>query len=69
MAIFFARFGSPAATTEAATQLLGFERRQVFRLLKAHRTEGATGLVMPGYASALTNLAAGAENNSNLSPE
>ena len=31
-------------TTEAATQLLGFERRQVFRLLKAHRTEGATGL-------------------------
>jgi hypothetical protein len=39
VAIFFARFGS-----EAATQLLGFERRQVFRLLKAHRTEDATGL-------------------------
>ena len=32
-------------TTEAATQLLGLERRQVFRLLKAYRTEGATGLI------------------------
>ena len=32
-------------TTEAATQLLGLGRRQVFRLLKAYRTEGATGLI------------------------
>ena len=31
--------------TEAATQLLGLERRQVFRLLKAYRTEGARGLI------------------------
>jgi predicted DNA-binding protein (UPF0251 family) len=32
-------------TTEAAAQLLGLERRQVFRLLKAYRAEGATGLI------------------------
>ncbi len=32
-------------TTEEATQLLGLEHRQVFRLLKAYRTEGATGLI------------------------
>src|SRR5262252_5098652 len=32
-------------TTQAAAQLLGLERRQVFRLLKAYRTEGATGLI------------------------
>ena len=32
-------------TTAAATQLLGLERRQVFRLLKAYRAEGATGLI------------------------
>ena len=32
-------------TTTAAGQLLGLERRQVFRLLKAYRLEGATGLV------------------------
>jgi winged helix-turn helix protein len=32
-------------TTEAAAQLLGLERRQVFRLLKAYRTEGPTGLI------------------------
>ena len=32
-------------TTVAAGQLLGLERRQVFRLLKAYRTEGATGLI------------------------
>jgi hypothetical protein len=32
-------------TTEAAVQLLGLERRQVFRLLKAYRTEGPTGLI------------------------
>jgi hypothetical protein len=32
-------------TTEAAAQLLGLERRQVFRLLKAYRTEGAVGLI------------------------
>src|SRR3974390_1861158 len=32
-------------TTEAAEQLLGLERRQVFRLLKAYRTEGPTGLI------------------------
>jgi predicted DNA-binding protein (UPF0251 family) len=31
-------------TTEAAGQLLGLERRQVFRLLKAYRIEGAIGL-------------------------
>ena len=31
--------------TAAAGQLLGLERRQVFRLLKAYRTEGATGLI------------------------
>ena len=30
-------------TTSAAAQLLGLERRQVFRLLKSYRTEGATG--------------------------
>ena len=29
-------------TTEAAGQLLGLERRQVFRLLKAYRIEGPT---------------------------
>ena len=32
-------------TVEAAAQLLGLERRQVFRLLKAYRSEGATGLI------------------------
>src|SRR5271170_6310599 len=32
-------------TTEAAGQLLGLERRQVFRLLKAYRIEGPTGLI------------------------
>jgi Winged helix-turn helix len=32
-------------TTAAAAQLLGLERRQVFRLLKAYRTEGPTGLI------------------------
>src|SRR5262252_5753710 len=32
-------------TTQAAAQLLGLERRQVFRLLKAYRAEGATGLI------------------------
>jgi hypothetical protein len=32
-------------TTEAAGQLLGLERRQVFRLLKAYRSEGPTGLI------------------------
>src|SRR5271168_512693 len=31
--------------TEAAAQLLGLERRQVFRLLKAYRTEGPAGLI------------------------
>src|SRR5215813_7119824 len=30
---------------EAAGQLLGLERRQVFRLLKAYRIEGATGVI------------------------
>src|SRR4051795_8501258 len=29
----------------AAAQLLGLERRQVFRLLKVYRTEGAAGLI------------------------
>jgi len=32
-------------TTAAAEQLLGLERRQVFRLLKAYRAEGAAGLI------------------------
>jgi hypothetical protein len=32
-------------TIAAAGQLLGLERRQVFRLLKAYRMEGATGLI------------------------
>jgi len=32
-------------TREAAARLLGLERRQVFRLLKAYRLEGATGLI------------------------
>ena len=32
-------------TTAAATQLLGLERRQVFRPLKAYRTEGPAGLI------------------------
>ncbi len=32
-------------TSAAAAQLLGLERRQVFRLLKAYRTEGPTGLI------------------------
>ena len=32
-------------TTPAAAQLLGLERRQVFRLLKAYRAEGAAGLI------------------------
>jgi hypothetical protein len=32
-------------TTGAASQLLGLERRQVFRLLKAYRIEGSTGLI------------------------
>jgi Winged helix-turn helix len=32
-------------TSEAAAQLLGLERRQVFRLLKAYRAEGAAGLI------------------------
>ena len=33
-------------TTDApAAQLLGLERRQLFRLLKAYRAEGATGLI------------------------
>jgi hypothetical protein len=32
-------------TTAAAGQLLGLERRQVFRLLKTYRTEGPSGLI------------------------
>jgi hypothetical protein len=32
-------------TAAAAGQLLGLERRQVFRLLKVYRTEGPTGLI------------------------
>jgi hypothetical protein len=32
-------------THETAVQLLGLERRQVFRLLKAYRAEGAVGLI------------------------
>jgi predicted DNA-binding protein (UPF0251 family) len=31
-------------TTKPAAQLLGLERRQVFRLLKAYQSGGATGL-------------------------
>jgi hypothetical protein len=40
-------------TTPAAAQLLGLERRQVFRLLKAYRTEGPAGLISKrrGYPS------------------
>jgi hypothetical protein len=32
-------------TTKATAQLLGLERRRVFRLLKAYRTEGPAGLI------------------------
>src|SRR5947207_14272807 len=32
-------------TSEAAAQLLGLERRQVFRLWRAYRSQGATGLI------------------------
>jgi hypothetical protein len=32
-------------TTEAAAQLLRLKGRQIYRLLKAYRTDGATGLV------------------------
>src|ERR1041385_7102293 len=32
-------------TPTAAAHLLGLERRQVFRLLKAYRAEGAAGLI------------------------
>jgi Winged helix-turn helix len=32
-------------TSEAAAQLLGLDRRQVFRLLKVYRTDGPTGLI------------------------
>ena len=32
-------------TVETTAQLLGLERRQVFRLLKAYRSEGATDLI------------------------
>jgi hypothetical protein len=32
-------------TTEAAAQLLRLEGRQIYRPLKAYRTDGATGLV------------------------
>ncbi len=32
-------------TTPAAAQLLGLERRQVYRLLKAYRAEGGSGLI------------------------
>src|SRR3954468_7246004 len=32
-------------TVETTAQLLGLERRQVFRLLKAYRSEGVTGLI------------------------
>jgi Winged helix-turn helix len=32
-------------TSEAAAQLLGLERRQVFRLLKAYRTAGPAALI------------------------
>ena len=32
-------------TMAAAAQLLGLERRQVFRLLKGYRAEGAAGLI------------------------
>ena len=32
-------------SVKTAAQLLGLERRQVFRLVKAYRSEGATGLI------------------------
>jgi hypothetical protein len=35
--------GQKRLPTEAAAQLLGLERRQVFRQLKAYRTEGSDG--------------------------
>ena len=37
--------GQRRLTGEAAAQLLGLERRQVFRRLKAYRVDGATGLI------------------------
>ena len=37
--------GRRRLTPAAAGQLLGLERRQVFRLLKAYRIEGPTGLI------------------------
>ncbi len=41
-------------TTVAASQLLGLERRQVFRLLKAYRIEGPTGLISKDAVVAAT---------------
>jgi hypothetical protein len=38
------RFGSKTID-HRGTRLLGLERRQVFRLLKAYRTEGPAGLI------------------------
>jgi Winged helix-turn helix len=40
-------------TFAAAVQLLGLERRQVFRLLKAYRVEGPTGLTSKRRGRAL----------------
>ena len=40
-------------TPAAAGQLLGLERRQVFRLLKAYRIEGPTGLISKRRVSVL----------------
>jgi hypothetical protein len=39
-------------TTAAAAQLLGVGRRQAFRLLKAYRIEGPTGLISKRWRSA-----------------
>ena len=46
-------------TTEAAAQLLGLERRQVFRLLKAYRSEGPAGLISKRRGSLQQSAQAG----------
>ncbi len=41
-------------TTAVAAQLLDLKRRQVFRLLKAYRAEGVSGLISSSVAAAAT---------------
>ena len=63
-------------SVKTAAQLLGLERRQVFRLVKAYRSEGATGLISKrrGRASnrrdctGLSHLDQGVEEYRRLSP-